>query len=69
MRPWLVALLQLTVASACMLPCAAAAAGSRDIARWMHTSSGVRKISWFLETLTRKDGRYYYRSGQALGRQ
>jgi len=30
---------------------------------WMHTSSGVRNISWFLETVTRKDGRYYYRYG------
>jgi acyl-homoserine-lactone acylase len=30
---------------------------------WMHTSSGVRNISWFLETVTRKDGRYFYRYG------
>jgi acyl-homoserine-lactone acylase len=34
MRPWLIALLQLTVASACVLPCAAATADSRDIHRW-----------------------------------
>ena len=31
---------------------------------WMHTSSGVRNISWFLETVTRRDGRYYYRYGK-----
>jgi acyl-homoserine-lactone acylase len=30
---------------------------------WMHTSSGVRNISWFLETVTRKNGRYTYRYG------
>ena len=30
---------------------------------WMHTSSGVRNISWFLETITRKNGRYTYRYG------
>jgi acyl-homoserine-lactone acylase len=30
---------------------------------WMHTSSGVRNISWFLETVTKKNGRYAYRYG------
>jgi acyl-homoserine-lactone acylase len=30
---------------------------------WMHTSSGVRNISWFLETVTKKNGRYTYRYG------
>lgn len=30
---------------------------------WMHTSSGVRNISWFLETVTKKNGRYSYRYG------
>jgi acyl-homoserine-lactone acylase len=37
--------------------------GFNATAGWMHTSSGVRNISWFLETVTRKDGRYYYRYG------
>ena len=31
---------------------------------WMHTSSGVENISWFLETVSRRNGRYYYRYGQ-----
>jgi acyl-homoserine-lactone acylase len=31
---------------------------------WMHTSSGVENISWFLETVRRRNGRYYYRYGQ-----
>ena len=35
--------------------------GFNATAGWMHTSSGVQNISWFLETVTRKDGRYYYR--------
>ena len=30
---------------------------------WMHTSSGVENISWFLETVSRRNGRYYYRYG------
>jgi acyl-homoserine-lactone acylase len=30
---------------------------------WMHTSSGVRNISWFLETVTKKNARYTYRYG------
>jgi acyl-homoserine-lactone acylase len=37
--------------------------GFNATAGWMHTSSGVRNISWFLETVTRKAGRYYYRYG------
>jgi acyl-homoserine-lactone acylase len=37
--------------------------GFNATAGWMHTSSGVRNISWFLEKVTRKDGRYYYRYG------
>ena len=37
--------------------------GFNATAGWMHTSSGVRNISWFLETVTRKNGRYYYRYG------
>jgi acyl-homoserine-lactone acylase len=37
--------------------------GFNATAGWMHTSSGVRNISWFLETVTRKDGHYYYRYG------
>ncbi len=30
---------------------------------WMHTSSGVQNISFFLETVTKKDGQYYYKYG------
>ncbi|HJS90695.1 MAG TPA: penicillin acylase family protein [Steroidobacteraceae bacterium] len=38
--------------------------GFNATAGWMHTSSeGVRNISWFLETITRKGGHYYYRYG------
>src|SRR5581483_6670588 len=37
--------------------------GFNATAGWMHTSSGVQNISWFLETVTRKAGRYYYRYG------
>jgi acyl-homoserine-lactone acylase len=37
--------------------------GFNATAGWMHTSSGVRNISWFLETVSRRDGRYYYRYG------
>jgi acyl-homoserine-lactone acylase len=35
--------------------------GFNATAGWMHTSSGVQNISWFLETITRKGDRYYYR--------
>ena len=37
--------------------------GFNATAGWMHTSSGIQNISWFLETVTRKNGRYYYRYG------
>ena len=37
--------------------------GFNATAGWMHTSSGVQNISWFLETITRKSGHYYYRYG------
>ncbi|HEV2441109.1 MAG TPA: penicillin acylase family protein [Steroidobacteraceae bacterium] len=37
--------------------------GFNATAGWMHTSSGVQNISWFLETVSRRDGRYYYRYG------
>ena len=37
--------------------------GFNATAGWMHTSSGVRNISWFLETVTRRGDRYYYRYG------
>ena len=37
--------------------------GFNATAGWMHTSSGVENISWFLETVSRRDGRYYYRYG------
>ncbi len=35
--------------------------GFNATAGWMHTSSGVENISWFLETVSHRDGRYYYR--------
>jgi acyl-homoserine-lactone acylase len=37
--------------------------GFNDRAGWMHTSSGVDVVDEFLETVTQKDGRYYYRYG------
>jgi acyl-homoserine-lactone acylase len=38
--------------------------GFNATAGWMHTSSeGVRNISWFLETVSHRDGRSYYRYG------
>ncbi len=37
--------------------------GFNATAGWMHTSSGVRNISWFLETISRRGGHYYYRYG------
>ena len=33
---------------------------------WMHTSSGVDNVDYFLETITRRNGRLYYRYGNAL---
>ena len=37
--------------------------GFNATAGWMHTSSGVRNISWYLEAVTSKQGRFYYRYG------
>ncbi|MDE2447801.1 MAG: penicillin acylase family protein [Gammaproteobacteria bacterium] len=37
--------------------------GFNATAGWMHTSSGVQNISWFLETVTRRNGSYYYLYG------
>ena len=37
--------------------------GFNRTAGWMHTSSGVENVSQFLETVSRKNGRYYYRYG------
>ncbi len=37
--------------------------GFNASAGWMHTSSGVRNISWFLETVTQRGDRYFYRYG------
>ncbi len=37
--------------------------GFNRTAGWMHTSSGVDNIDEFLETVTRKSGRWYYRYG------
>src|SRR5699024_382255 len=30
---------------------------------WMHTSSGVQNISYYRETISKKDGQYYYQYG------
>ena len=35
--------------------------GFNERAGWMHTSSGVDNIDWFLETPVQRDGRWYYR--------
>ena len=37
--------------------------GFNERAGWMHTSSGVDNIDWFLETPVRKGGRWHYRYG------
>jgi acyl-homoserine-lactone acylase len=37
--------------------------GFNRTAGWMHTSSGVQNVDEFLETVTDRDGRYYYRYG------
>jgi acyl-homoserine lactone acylase PvdQ len=37
--------------------------GFNRTAGWMHTSSGVDNIDEFLETVRRRDGRWYYRHG------
>jgi acyl-homoserine-lactone acylase len=37
--------------------------GFNATAGWMHTSSGVQNVDEFLETVTEKNGRYFYRYG------
>jgi acyl-homoserine-lactone acylase len=37
--------------------------GFNEHAGWMHTSSGVDNIDWFLETPVKKGNRHYYRYG------
>src|SRR6516225_2237460 len=37
--------------------------GFNDRAGWMHTSSGVDAIDEYLENVTNKNGRYYYKYG------
>jgi acyl-homoserine lactone acylase PvdQ len=37
--------------------------GFNPTAGWMHTSSGVDNIDEFLETVTKKDGKYFYQYG------
>jgi len=37
--------------------------GFNATAGWMHTSSGVENVEEFLETVTKENGRYYYRYG------
>ncbi|HEU5211012.1 MAG TPA: penicillin acylase family protein [Longimicrobiales bacterium] len=37
--------------------------GFSERAGWMHTSSRVDNIDWFLETPVRRNGRYFYRYG------
>ncbi|MGH7465908.1 MAG: penicillin acylase family protein, partial [Longimicrobiales bacterium] len=39
--------------------------GFNERAGWMHTSSGVDNIDWFLETPVKKGDRYFYRHGGA----
>jgi acyl-homoserine-lactone acylase len=38
--------------------------GFNDRAGWMHTSSGVNAISWYLETVEKKGERFYYKYGK-----
>jgi acyl-homoserine-lactone acylase len=38
--------------------------GFNRTAGWMHTSSGVENVERFLETVTQKNGRYYYLYGK-----
>ena len=38
--------------------------GFNATAGWMHTSSDVENVSWFLETVAKRNGRYYYRYGK-----
>jgi acyl-homoserine lactone acylase PvdQ len=37
--------------------------GFNDRAGWMHTSSGVDAVDEYLETVTQKDGKYFYKYG------
>src|SRR5205807_8516295 len=37
--------------------------GFNEHTGWMHTSSGVDAVDEYLETVTKKDGRYYYKFG------
>lgn len=39
--------------------------GFNDRVGWMHTSSGVDAVDEYLETITQKGNRYFYRSGTA----
>ncbi len=38
--------------------------GFNDRAGWMHTSSGVSQLSFYLETVEKKGGRFYYKYGK-----
>ncbi|WP_114951723.1 penicillin acylase family protein [Sphingosinicella terrae] len=38
--------------------------GFNDRAGWMHTSSGVDVVDEYLETIVRRDGRFFYRYGR-----
>jgi len=38
--------------------------GFNERAGWMHTSSGVNAITWYLETVEKKRGKYYYKYGK-----
>jgi acyl-homoserine-lactone acylase len=38
--------------------------GFNERAGWMHTSSGVNAITWYLETVEKQDGKYYYKYGK-----
>ncbi|HTQ60064.1 MAG TPA: penicillin acylase family protein [Candidatus Solibacter sp.] len=38
--------------------------GFNDKAGWMHTSSGVNAITWYLETVEKKGGKYFYKYGK-----
>src|SRR5580658_8822707 len=38
--------------------------GFNDRAGWMHTSSGVNAISWYLETVEKKGDKFFYKYGK-----
>ena len=40
--------------------------GFNDRIGWMHTSSGVDNVDFFLETIVKRAGRWYYRYGREL---